>query len=161
MAVSERAQRRRRRVAPGEFLDEQQQEETIAGLQARAQSQNRLYRVCFAVVLAVPSPLFLLRSEFRAHPRLALLSLVTLACTALATRARGARAARLRLLTAVLGALVAASALVAVGLHSVSSLFWLFPGSMALTAFVIERWFDEVDTEINKLVRYKYNFRGA
>lgn len=161
MSVSERAQRRRKKVAVGEFLDEQQQDETIAGFQARVKVQDRLYRLWFLVVLALPTPLYVLRKPYRSHAKLALISLLCISSIAFSTRMSRANAARTRQLNIVFGSLVALSAYLSIKPFTPTHFLWFFPLTMSVTSYIIENWLNEVTAEIERLGKFRYVYKGA
>ena len=163
--ISQRAERRRRKLSPIEYLDEQEQEETIARFQNRAVAQKKIYRLCFSIVTVLPSPLFIFKRHYREHPKLALLALVSLVSIAYSMRVSRTRAPLLRKLNLIFGLLITIAAYLTIsksnGTITIADSLWAFPLTLSITAYIIERWFDEVDTEISKLMKYRYDLRGA
>lgn len=162
MEISQRHLRRRRKIAATEILDEEQQEDLVNKFTEHAAAQSRFYRFAFAVVLVVPSPAYVIAKHCRSHPKLSFMCLISLLTSAFTLKSRGARVPTLRLLNMALAAVIALQAWV-IRRHqwSASDTLWLFPLTAAITAVLIERWFAQVQREINKLNTARYELRGV
>lgn len=163
MEVPSRHLRRRRRIAPGEFLDEQEQENLLEKFTEQAKAQAQLYRGLFAVVLLLPSPAFIFAQHCRSHPKLALLSLLSLAVSFYTIRSRAARVPLVQRLNLLLGVLVTLQAWLRTRHSDLSraDFIWLFPLVAASSSSLLYRWLQQVQREIRKLADARYELKGV
>lgn len=163
MEVPSRHLRRRRKIAPGEFLDEQKQENLLEKFTEQARMQAQLYRVVFAVVLLLPSPAFIFAPLSRNHPRIAFLSLFSLAVSVYSIRSKAPRVPLLQRLNLLLGVLVLLQVWLRTRHKDISraDFIWFFPLVAALSSFLLYRWLQQVQREIRKLADARYELKGV
>lgn len=162
MEIPQRHLRRRRRVPAAEIIDEEQQENLINKYTEEAAAQARFYRLAFALTLAVPSPAFILATHSRAHPRIALICLISLLTSALSLKLRSRQMPLVRTLNVVLAALIALRVYF-LRYHDWQNFdyLFLFPLVAAVSAMIIERWIAQVQVELLKLQNSRYELRGV
>lgn len=148
----------RRRRFSDTPLDEQEQENIVIHFETQAAAQRRFYTKLLTVVVLCNTPAFIALPYCRRHPLLSLESLI-----AIAAAAYGLYRSLLKISNASLGLSLAILLQASVRLRpfSKAEIVWAMPLSAALTSVVIQRWFNQVDTQITQLKSSQYELKGA
>ncbi|KAK9473142.1 uncharacterized protein V1510DRAFT_415217 [Dipodascopsis tothii] len=144
------------------YLDEQEQDELIAGLRAENDAANRRFQIAFETLAVVQMPMFLVHPALRsAGPLLISLALTVLGAAAYVMHAAGsARAPRpVATLNLVLGGLVVVLAYIRLRPFFGADYLWLSPLGSHVAVLLAREWMKEGD--VASLESFRYKYKGA